>query len=257
MLFVTTSYDPTTKETEKAVALATSLSTIYVHRERASLGHLFGQYIAESALIVSKKGLRYENRAGQSFFFHPNLSVIRLKQWERGENDAMIQASQLTKGDQVLDCTLGMGSDAIVASFVVGDTGKVVALESEAVISQIVDNGLKEYESGHSKIDEAMHRIEVVHTNYQEYLDKCPTNSFDVVMFDPMFRKTVTGSNAMHSLKTIANSTAVDAASIEQALRVARRSVLLKERRNSYEFKHLGFTIVHRSSSYAWGVIHS
>jgi 16S rRNA (guanine1516-N2)-methyltransferase len=257
MLLVTTSYDPTTKETEEAVAVATSLSTIYVNRGRASLGHLFEQYTTDSALIVSKKGLRYENRDGQSFFFHPNLSIIRLKQWAKGENDAMVQASQLTKGDQVLDCTLGMGSDAIVASFVVGDSGKVVGLESEPVLSEIVCHGLKAYESGHTKIDEAMKRIEVVHTNYQSYLDKCPANSFDVVMFDPMFRKTVTASHSMQSLKSLANPIAVDDVSIEQACRVARRSVLLKERRNSHEFTRLGFTIVHRSSSFAWGVKHT
>lgn len=255
MLVVTTSHKPTSKEVEEAIALAASLSVPYVDRDRASLDRLFDHYQVDSAIIVSKQRLRYESKERQSFYFHPNLSIVRLKQWTKGENDAMVRTANLSKGDMVLDCTLGMGADAIVASFVTGITGKVVGLESEPVLAHMVRHGLQRYQSGRSGIDAAMRRIEVVQTSYQTYLQQCPNDTFDVVMFDPMFRKTVHASKAMQMLKPLANPSAVDEVSVQHALRVARRCVLLKERKNSDEFARLGFTVVHQSSSYAWGIM--
>jgi 16S rRNA (guanine1516-N2)-methyltransferase len=189
------------------------------------------------------------------FFFHPNLSIVRLKQWFKGENDAMVRVAGLREGDHVLDCTLGMGSDAIVASFVTGESGRVVGLESEPLLAQMVADGLCNYVSGRPAIDMAMRRIEVINCNYRTYLAQSESDSFDVVVFDPMFRQTVYRSKAMQMLKPLANPNAVDPESVEHAMRVAKRRVLLKERCNSDEFARLGFTVVHRSSSYAWGVI--
>jgi 16S rRNA G966 N2-methylase RsmD len=255
MIMVTTSHDPSSKEIEQAMSIAATLSVPYIERDRASLDKLYKQYEIDGVLIVSKKGLRYESSGNPSFFFHPNLSVVRLKQWSKGENDAMVRTANLLEGDHVLDCTLGMGADAIVSSFVTGDSGKVVGLESEPVLACMVSEGLKNYCSGRPAIDEAMRRIEVVNDNYRSYLKQCESNSFDVVVFDPMFRKTVYHSKAMQMLKPLANPTAVDQESVKHAIRVARRRVLLKERKNSSEFARLGFTVIHQSSSYAWGVI--
>jgi 16S rRNA (guanine1516-N2)-methyltransferase len=255
MLIVTTSHEPTSKERDEAIELAFSLSVSYVDRDRASLDRLFHQYDARSVLIVTKQGLRYENIDRQSFFFHPNLSIVRLKQWAKDENDAMVRTASLSAGDQILDCTLGMGADAIVASFVTGTKGRVVGLESEPLLAHMVRHGLQHYHSHRPAVDEALRRIEVVNANYQTYLKQCPSNTFDVVVFDPMFRKTVHTSQAMQMLKPLANPAAVDESSVQHAVRIARRCILLKERKNSSEFERLGFTIVHQSSSYAWGVI--
>jgi 16S rRNA (guanine1516-N2)-methyltransferase len=255
MIVVTTSHEPSTKEKQKAIMIATSLSVPYLERDRASLNKMFRQYAVNGVLIVTKQGLRYESSGYPSFFFHPNLSVVRLKQWSKGENDAMVRIANLVEGDEVLDCTLGMGSDAIVSSFVTGASGRVVGLESEPLLACMVSDGLQNYCSGRSAVDDAMRRIEVVNGNYRSYLTACESDSFDVVVFDPMFRKTVYGSKAMQMLKPLANPTAVDEESVAHAVRVARKRVLLKERRNSSEFDRLGFKVIHQSSSYAWGVI--
>ena len=95
----------------------------------------------------------------------------------------------------------------------------------------------------------------MVQACYQTYLKQLEDQSFDVVMFDPMFRKTVKQSSAMQMLKPLANPAPLDQESVEEAVRVARRAVLLKERPKSGEFERLGFTIVKVSSHYAWGVI--
>jgi 16S rRNA G966 N2-methylase RsmD len=255
MFVVTTSHDSSAKEIEQAADLAVTLSVPYVERNRASLDKLYKLFNLDGVLIVSKEGLRYESSGNPSFFFHPNLSVVRLKQWTKGENDAMVRTANLLEGDHVLDCTLGMGADAIVASFVTGSTGRVVGLESEPVLACMVSEGLQQYGSGRPAIDAAMRRIQVVNNNYRSYLEQCESNSFDVVVFDPMFRKTVYDSKAMQMLKPLANLSAVDMESVKHAARVARKRVLLKERRNSSEFARLGFTVIHQSSSYAWGVI--
>jgi hypothetical protein len=255
MFVVTTSYDPSPKEHKKAQLLAENLDVSYVLRDQMSLEKMMQQRHVDGVLIVTKQGLRYESNDRPSFYVHPNLSIVRLKQWSKGENDAMVRVAGLREGDHVLDCTLGMGADAIVASYVTGASGRVVGLESEPLLAQMVADGLHNYVSGRQAIDMAMRRIEVVNCNYRTYLEQSPSNSFDVVVFDPMFRQTVYRSKAMQLLKPLANSTAVDQASVEHAMRVAKRQVLLKERCNSGEFDRLGFTVVHRSSSYAWGVI--
>lgn len=254
-MFVTTSFHPGTKEIEEARDLSALLNIPYVERERHSLPELFKQTGQSRAVIVSKQGWRVEGEQGQPFFFHPNVSALRIKQLLNGDRDAMVETGQLRLKDEVLDCTLGMGADAIVASFAVGEEGKVVALESEPVIAAIVRQGLKTYETDRKALNEAMRRINVIHADYRSYLPSCPDNSFDVVMFDPMFRETVRTSTAMQQLKPLANPEPLDRESVREALRVARRAVLLKERPNGGEFARLGFTIAKVSSHFAWGVI--
>ncbi|MGA8944213.1 MAG: class I SAM-dependent methyltransferase [Thermoactinomyces sp.] len=254
-MFVTTSFHPGEDEIESAKNLAASWNVPFLMRERKSLQALFEYMKTDRAVIVGKHEWRYEEKNGETFYFHPNMSALRIKNLASGEQDRMVAAAKLGEGDHVLDCTLGMGADAIVASYVVGASGRVVALESEPVIAEIVRHGLKHYNTDRKLLNQAMRRIEVVLSNYRSYLKQCPDQSFDVVMFDPMFRETVKHSAGIQMIKPLANSNPLDKASVREALRVARKAVLLKERPRSGEFERLGFTIANASSSYAWGVI--
>jgi 16S rRNA (guanine1516-N2)-methyltransferase len=125
-------------------------------------------------------------------------------------------------------------------------------LESNVVIATLVAHGLATY-GAEAAVKQAMQRIQVVPTDYSNYLYDTPDRSFDIVMFDPMFRETIIASSAMQTLKPLANSTPVGETAVKEALRVARRAILLKERRGSPEFARLGFTIVHSTKAYAWG----
>ncbi|MFC7441506.1 class I SAM-dependent methyltransferase [Laceyella putida] len=254
-MFVTTSFHPGTIETQEARELAALLEIPYVKRERHSLPELFAQMGESRAVVVTKQGWRVEEKQGLPFFFHPNMSALRIKQLLNGDRDAMVDSAELRPGDQVLDCTLGMGADAIVAAFAVGEEGKVVALESEPVIAAIVKRGLETYQTDRNALNEAMRRVEVIQADYRSYLPQCQDDSFDVVMFDPMFRETVRASTAMQQLKPLANPHPLDEGAVREALRVARRAVLLKERPKGGEFARLGFEIVKSSSNFAWGVI--
>ena len=254
-MFVTTSFHPGDQECDEAKKLACDWNVPFVKRGRQSLQALFIETKSDQAVIVSKDGWRYEDQEGNSFFFHPNMSALRIKHLANGEPDSMVTVAGLKKGDHVLDCTLGMGADSIVASFVVGEKGRVVALESEPVIAAIAGHGLQTYRTERKALNEAMRRVEVVQARYQSYLKQLKDQSFDVVMFDPMFRETMEQSSAMQMLKPLANPDPLDQESVQEAVRVARRAVLLKERPKSGEFERLGFTIVKASSNYAWGVI--
>lgn len=167
----------------------------------------------------------------------------------------MVTCSGMELGDLVLDCTMGMGADAIVASFAVGEQGKVIALESQPVIATLVEQGLTSYQTKLQACNQAMRRIQVIQTDYQSFLKAQPDQSFDIVIFDPMFRETVHSSAAMQVLKPLANPYPVDTASVVEAVRVARKAVLLKERVCSKEFARLGFEVVKKSSHHAWGII--
>ncbi|MBA4494441.1 class I SAM-dependent methyltransferase [Paenactinomyces guangxiensis] len=254
-MFVTTSFHPGIKELHEARSLASSLGVPFIQRERDSLVDLFARTGKKQVIIVTKKGWRYEDQKGDQFFFHPNMSALRIKHMMKGEPDALVASSSMEPGDQVLDCTLGMGADAIVSSFAVGEEGKVVALESQPVIAALVKQGLKTYMTNRKELNRAMRAIEVVQADYRFYLRQCPDRSFDIVYFDPMFRETVQSSAAMQMLKPIANPEPLDEDSVREAVRVAKKAVLLKERPKSGEFERLGFEIVKEASNYAWGVI--
>lgn len=56
-----------------------------------------------------------------------------MKRLRNGEPDTLLALAGVRPGDRIVDCTAGLGSDAIVFAFAVGDEGTVVALESAAI----------------------------------------------------------------------------------------------------------------------------
>jgi 16S rRNA G966 N2-methylase RsmD len=254
-LFVSTSFHPEKKQIEEAKQLAAELNVPYLERRRDSLAALFRRAGDDRVVLVTKEDWRVHDADGNEFFFHPGMSVMRIKNWQRGQEEPLLSIAGLRPGDEVLDCTLGMGADAIVASYFTGKNGRVVALESQPVLAAIVRHGLETYEHEQPELTEAMRRIEVIQADYRHFLRTLPDRSFDIVMFDPMFRQTILESTAMQMLRPLANSEPLDEASVREAVRVARRVVLFKERPESGEFERLGFTKARESSQFTWGVI--
>jgi hypothetical protein len=234
--------------------IADALSIRYVPRMGFTLKQLFQRVNDPEAILVTRTGWRYEHQNGHTFFFHPSASVMRIKQLRRGGSDSLVEATGMKPGESVLDCTLGMGADSIVASFAVGERGKIVALESQPVIALLVKEGLNTYQTNIRELNEAMRRIEVIQADYREYLPNCPDDSFDYVLFDPMFRQTIKESAAIQALRPLANLSPLDEESVNHALRVARKAVILKERPDSGEFARLGFEVVKSSKQVAWGI---
>lgn len=167
------------------------------------------------------------------FRYHPGMGVNRVRRLMLGDRDWMIEAMRLRPGDRILDATMGLGSDLLVASYVVGEAGVVVGLESELLLALMVSEGTKTYvHPHHEAITQSIRRIQVIHADYRTYLSQVQQGSFDVVYFDPMFDQPLDVSHQMIPMWVLGNDEPLDKASLDQALRVATRCVVVKDRRH-------------------------
>lgn len=241
---------------EKALKLSQEWQIPFVPRKDRSVQTLYEAENTKEILMVLQNQIKWYVKGIEApFFFHPGLSVVRIKRMLRGDNDIMVKACQLQPGDTFLDCTLGLAADAIVASFVVGDKGKVYGVESQELVASLVQYGLREVQL-FPEIDQASRRIEVICEHHLHYLYSLPDKSMDIVYFDPMFRQGVEKSSSIGQLRMFANAAPLSLEVMEQAKRVARKRVLLKERRESGEFDRLGFSIIGKESmGVGYGVV--
>lgn len=255
-MLVTTSYAPTEFMNAKAKALAQELGGRWVDRRRESLARLQQRYQDYDILIVTGQDIRYVRGQSPPLFFHPSVSLVRIKRLLKGEKDSMLSACGVEAGDVVLDCTAGLASDAIVFSYQVGVNGRVIALESERIPALLTREGLRSYESDLEPLNEAMRRVELLHANHLDYLRNQPNRSVDIVYFDPMFRQPVEDSAWISPLRSLANVRPLSAGAVLEACRVASKKVVLKELHGSGEFERLGFEIVSSTNTkVAYGVI--
>jgi 16S rRNA G966 N2-methylase RsmD len=255
-MLVTTSYDPTEEQEARAKEAARVLKAVWVPRGRHTLEQLKARHGDPSLLLVSKERMEYHQEEQPPLFFHPSMASIRIKRLLNGETDALLKVSGVQKGDVVLDCTAGLGSDSIVFSYAVGQEGSITALESEPVLYYLVKDGLSRYESDVEALNRAMRRIRLIQADHAAYLKQAPDNSVDIIYFDPMFRHPVNRSNAIGPIRNVANDKAIQPQTVQEARRVARRAIVMKERRKSREFERLGFQeTVNTSTNIAYGVI--
>ena len=255
-IIVTTARKPTPDVEKLAEEISLELGGKFVAREDFSFDALKKFHGAQNILLVKKNSLSVVTGDGE-LFFHPNTAHLRIKNLRAGDGDRLIDALKISDGSTVLDCTLGLGSDAIVESFVVGSGGKVVALEINPLIAEIVRRGLKNFSDDGEHVLTAMRRIEVVNADCRDYLQTCADNSFDAVYFDPMFRRPVKKSSGLNAIRPLADKNPLTPEIVREAVRVAKFRVVMKEHRGSDEFARLGFELVDggRYSSVSFGVI--
>ena len=239
-----------------AARTAAALGIPNVSRGNDSLEELRAAYGVDTVL-VARRGLLTLVTAEGELFFHPGMSHLRIKNLLLGHGDHLVTALGLTEGMHVLDCTLGTGADAIVESFAVGAAGAVTALESNPLIAAVIADGLAHATGDNYEMHAAMRRITVHHADALAFLRAAETDSYDVIYFDPMFRRPLHESAGMNALRVLADMRALTEEMIAEACRVARRRVVMKERRGSAEFDRLGFTHVMggKYSRIAYGVM--
>jgi 16S rRNA (guanine1516-N2)-methyltransferase len=101
-----------------------------------------------------------------------------------------------------------------------------------------------------------MKRIKVHADDHTQFLSRQPDKSFDIVYFDPMFRVKVEASTGIHILHALADPHPLSESAVREAVRVAKKRVILKERYHSNEFQRLGFQKVGGgATSIAYGFI--
>lgn len=223
-----------------------------------SLPKIQSRYSPEHLVVVGNDGIHWHagGAGNQPFFFHPGLSVVRIKRMMDGQKDAMLTACGFQPGDEVLDCTAGLASDCIVFSYAGEGLSTVTAIESQFPVYYVVSEGLQTYTADIEAVTAAMRRIRILHKDHISYLTELPDRSVDIVYFDPMFREPVRTSSGISPLRALADERILTEATVQEAKRVARKCVVLKELRDSGEFERLGFAADPRSQSkIAYGVM--
>lgn len=242
-MIVSTSLKSRYEDKVIAVSFAQSLAIPFVEREHYSLDQLRERY-QSSTVVIFEQQQPIAYHGDERFFFHRGMSELRLLNMIRGGTDSMVEAMGLEPGMKVLDCTVGLAADALVAAYAVTETGIVIGLESVPLVAAISRRGVKCLAADSTvkliELKLAAQKVEVVTDDHFSYLAGLPDNCFDIVYFDPMFRHPKKASTGIHSLRGFADARSLDRESISQALRVARSRVVIKETAGSPEFVRLG-----------------
>jgi 16S rRNA (guanine1516-N2)-methyltransferase len=236
-LAVTTSGKPEESLVARARQAASDWGLRFVpRRKKEPLGPLL-ERVAEAFLVFGREEVSLWDGEG-TFSFTPGMAHLRrLRLLSGQEDDALVRVAELRAGDEVLDCTLGLGQDALVAALVVGPTGRVVGVERSLALYAVVSEGLAAYDHGPESA-----RVEPVHADSREYLRSLPAGSFDVVCFDPMFEKPKKSQPAFEMLRRFAEHAPLAPETLEEARRVARRWVVVKGAKHSEDLRKLGLT---------------
>lgn len=107
-----------------AKAWAAELQIPYVERyENGSLDVMLQDLQLDALLIAGKKGPQIYTREGM-LLYHPGLGKVRWQRVvQRGESDNFLTAMNISPGQRVLDCTVGLAADALLASHAAGGNG--------------------------------------------------------------------------------------------------------------------------------------
>lgn len=229
---------------------------------------------AEARELAARFGLRFEERAGRrldelerpvlvlaarradlyedrsAYRATAGMAFLRLLRARRGEPDPLVAAAGLKPGDRVLDATLGLGGDALVAAQATG--ARVVGLESSAILAAFTQAGLRRL-PGHGRAPGRL--VEVVLADHRSWLREQPSGSFEVVLLDPMFRKAGDAGPLFELLRRHAAHDPLSEQTLREARRVARRGVLVKDASRGAELQRLGLVpkLSRRSAAIAFG----
>ncbi|MEW5945135.1 MAG: class I SAM-dependent methyltransferase [bacterium] len=203
----------------------------FVPRDDLSFSSLAEKYGAPVAFVVSDEG-DFLLTAGGKLFFHENTAGLRLK---GKKPDALVRIMDVRPDDRIVDCTLGIGCDALVVAAALGDGGALVGVEVSAALEALVRDGLRAHVFSTPRLAAAATRITTVRADHRDFLRRCGAKSFDVVYFDPMFSETVAASPAIRRLRTFAENAPLSGEAVELARRAARRAVVVKGRRGCFD----------------------
>ncbi|WP_336077092.1 class I SAM-dependent methyltransferase [Paenibacillus sp. 203] len=255
-LLVTTGDSPSAEVVERAKLLAAELGVLYAPRRGISVAKLIAAHRVSQALVLVQGGVRLISPEQSPMVFHPSMGFIRAKRVLKGEPDPMLTAARLVPGDTVLDCTAGLGTDSLLFSIGTGSSGQVTAVESSFPVYALIKDGMRHYRSGNAEVDQAFSNIDVRFGHHLDYLRSLSDRSIDIIYFDPMFRDPLLDSSAIGPLRGLANPDALNEESIVHAKRIARKTIVLKEKRGSGEFARLGFRVEQRGTTKTvYGVI--
>ena len=243
-MVITTSITASKRLIDKAISIGEKYDIPYIPRRERSLEQLFEHDDRQVFVVNDRHGLSVYESGKQEAFFHPNMAFLRMKNLMNGGKDSLSEVCGLRSGMSFLDATLGLASDALTASCVLGKNGVCKGLEKSKIIFVLVKEGLDFYSEQYPVFREAAGRIGIRHCDNIEYLRTCRPGQYDVVYFDFMFTEPISASKGIQMIRDYAAKDRLSPLCFEEAKRVAGRSVVVKcDRGDVKRLLELGFEV--------------
>jgi 16S rRNA (guanine1516-N2)-methyltransferase len=232
---------------------AEELATRFGLRAEARAGRTLSRVLAESAgapvLVLAARSADLHS-GGRVFRATAGMAFLRMLRARKGEVDPLVAAAGLREGDRVLDATLGLGGDALLAAQ--ATRAPVLGLERDGLIAAFTQAGLRRLPRHGA---EAARLVTVMCGDHRAFLREQPAGAFDVVLLDPMFRQARDAAPLFDLLRARAQHDALSLETLRLAQRVARRGVLVKDAAPGFELGRLGLVprLTRRSAAIAFG----
>ena len=200
-------------------------------------------------VVIERNGARLEMGDAVTRS-HPGIGLVRLRRLiKESESDPLLDLAELSAGNTVLDATFGFGQDALILAHV---AAKVVALEASPLLAALALAGMPFWSRPANEVSK---RIELRCADLRTVLPSLPDRSFDLVYFDPMFRRARSAAPDFAVLRRVAEMAPLTPEDIVQARRIARRCVIVKDAFPGAELKRLGIPAIRsrRSAEIVFG----
>jgi 16S rRNA (guanine1516-N2)-methyltransferase len=252
----TTPHRVTRETVQRAQRAAEWFSCRVVPRRKRSLQQIVEDEGASIVLVADEP--LYLVMAGQlnsPLFFHPGMAYPRIAQLRKGQRDRLVELAQIRPGDFVIDATFGLGSDSLVFAEAVGEGGRVLGIESSPWLARLFTYAKTFERHLYPAIDDILDRIDVEVGDHVDRLRQLPDNGAAVVYFDPMFRSPLRNADSsIEPARALTNAAPLSDDAWREAMRVAKRCVILKERPGSGEFERFGVSPDKKHAKFAFGV---
>jgi 16S rRNA (guanine1516-N2)-methyltransferase len=243
---VTTSKSPSDALRAAAVRLGAVWGLAVVERRRGSVAAARGD--AAVALVCTEGGVVAETARGR-LAFHRGTAEKRLRTLRGGGSDPLVRAGELRPGDRVLDATLGLGHDALVAAAAVGPGGAVEGVEADLVLAVLAQEG-----AAGDVPEPGSAPLSVRHGDSRAVLAAAAAGGdrADVVLLDPMFERPAAAEHGFTLAREHAVGTPLAPDWVALARAAARRWVVVTAGRTQPWFADAGLERVERSRSGRW-----
>ena len=172
---------------------------------------------------------------GRTYRASLGMGFLRLVRAQKGATDPLVKAAGLKPGDRVLDATLGLAGDALVAAH--ATRAPVLGLERSPVLAAFVTAAMRRV---HAPGRVAAGLVDVRCADHRIALRDMPARSVDVVLFDPMFRTAAEAGALFELVRQLGDPAPLTGETMRDARRVARRGVLVKDAPPGVELARLG-----------------
>lgn len=241
-MVVTTPWKVTAEAVAAAIQLAAWFDCPRVDRQDRSVAQVCTDERVTAIVVADRQPTLYHvSDPARGLYFHPSFAQQRVARVTRGEPDRLVSAAAVRPGDVIVDATLGRGTDTLVLAAAAQATGRVVGLEASWPLLRLFEhalvNGAQWYPEVMNQLRADAAGVVLWHGAHTAWLAQQGDDSVDVVYFDPIFRHAPKRRSELQEVRAFAAAAPITDAAWDEARRVARRCVVLKERPGFGQFE--------------------